>query len=1171
MHLSSDKFKVDNQPSLIDVASTALVLQGTAQFIDALKSDFANFKESDTFRKAEINLKGQAFLMYQWSLTRYCVENPLRMKYIRNDAFDITVDNFVIEKEEIQKYIANPKFLWRFSVRNYQFFVTFFKSSKKSTFFFSKFETADIDDSPLVDYIKPIKNYVKDKFKKSVNLTITSTRKPYYFDISLITNFMKKHFEPINEFKTSEFLFSDDYYLHEVQPDATYEDFVCHLLCGQTKNFISPLLLWHNENKGTSTSLRSTNSKYAKRDTIMNFKTAALKNKIFSSLKNDVDLSVYDADTTFRSIKTVNARIIPQSPVLFKAESKTFLAVNKNVSPVKKSTKTFETVNSKAINSKPVNPKSVNSKFFKSNSVNSSIYDTPTKPLWSSNVNTDNHSTPIKSSLNFNDDDSMLTLSPTKPLVFKNGTNLSTPSPTKPLVFKNNSNLSSPSPTKPLRLGGNSSIQSTPTKPLNYPSSPTSIRNSPKVLKKGKVIKKDEVVVKTPEHLLHAYEFIFPNKGQNPTLRLECIKEILEHKRKSCATTHRLYHTDWLHEYLMSIDTVESQFYKFALKTFGSKCHVNYFRFDDIYGVSVRTGWSIPCPTKVKVQMAQNFVYSLYHDTDESIMRLQKSYENNKAGYQLHYNPTITINKSLKVNNLRYDRSFAVKINNKGFNFSAFFDPKQLNYNYKSTNNTIESSLSNESNFKLFHINKFREFQKNCILGKDYTGFNDIINSLTTSILDGAESFDELKKEVNNGVGDTVNDTVDNTVNDTANDIVNDTVANSEVTNTDVCNNEITNTEVANTDVGNNEINDTEVTNIDVDNNEVVEVAKVAKVANEVISSESDNDFNVQSSPEPDTNAFVVQSSLSDLEPDIESANVVVQPKIDYEINISNDDDVEEGEEEAENEDKVINDEVEIKQSDQIVVAHIPKPAGGLKKDSTIKKNVSVNFSKSNDLYEISYEAVDEDEDDDESDEDESEEDSYEDDTEESEIEIKRITKQNTKLNGVSEYRNNNNNKNNNFNDYNDAYKDNLIQTNDSFKLFAPRESVNKKDPIKIDENNNKNINNNSNDFENMNINSNVGCQNSNSPPITIPNKSHNKNVKNFFSKFSKNKNIKKLTKNKYIQKYEKNISTIYSTTKDYIDEVKSTYQTNSKYDINDTLVDERILREMDECCKFRE
>ena len=295
MRLSSDKLRVVNQTTLVDVAPTTLTVCGTAQMKEARNSNYANFKKRDLRKDATDILKFQLLMFYQWALTRYCVENPLRVKQIRKDAFQITVDNFDIDDAEIDKYLENPKFMWRFSVRNYEFFLTFFKSNKKSKLFYSRFDTADIDDSPLLDYIKPIKNYMKDKFKKTfTSKKVTAMKKAYDFDITLITNFMKKHFEPLNQFKTSEFLFSDDYYLHEVQPDAEYEDFICHLICGQTKNFVSPLLKWHIESNSIE-----------KKDTLYNFKCEEIETSTSNNLQtNNISLTNYE-DLSFRSYQTV--------------------------------------------------------------------------------------------------------------------------------------------------------------------------------------------------------------------------------------------------------------------------------------------------------------------------------------------------------------------------------------------------------------------------------------------------------------------------------------------------------------------------------------------------------------------------------------------------------------------------------------------------------------------------------------------------------------------------------------------------------------------------------------------------------------------------------------------------------------------------------------------------
>ena len=628
MHFSSECFKVQNA-ILVHVATTALTLYGTSQFIEARKSNYANFKKRDVYLRAKTILRRQLMMLYHWSLTRYCIENPLRIKQIRKDAFKISMDNFDVTIEEINKYIDNPKFLWRFSARNYDFFVTFFKSHRKSKLFYSRFETADIDDSPLVDYVKPLNNYLKDKLKKTFNYDITSMKRYYNYDTDYILNFMKTHLQSINEYESAEFLYSDDYYLHEVQPDAKYEDFVCHLLCGlSSKKNYSPLLNWHIENRLFQKAKKISDNPNI--NTILKFKLANLAKLKTSKILSD-EFKLY-SDLSLKTLKFDQGHLVEK------------------VQPVQ------STVDENSTTVNPVNP------------VN------PVKTI--------NQLNPVNS-------------------------------PNKPNLKK--------------------------IKNINFDVSPKSLN-------------------KVPDDLMHAYDFMFPEKNQNPALRLECIKEIVAFRRKSFQTTHRFFHTDWLHEYRMKVNNIENSFYKIALKTFGSKCNMQFFRFDDKHGVSVRTGWAVPCPVELRNKISKIFLESAFSDEEDYETEMLKLYEECKDGFKYRFNPTILIEEpdDDQTYNFRYDCSFGAKVNDYGFNFSAMFDPELLDYDFTSTENTIVAD--DFPPFTQFHLRKFEVFQNQCIDGLGYTGVNDTINSLLHGNLSIVDDTISYKSVTNNPYQEIIDD-----------------------------------------------------------------------------------------------------------------------------------------------------------------------------------------------------------------------------------------------------------------------------------------------------------------------------------------------------------------------------------------------------------------------------
>lgn len=220
------------------MASTAIALTGTTQFIEARRSDYKLFKTSDLWARATTILQTQFFMLYQWSLVRFLIAHPPAEAFIPHKYYLVGVQNFTPEESDIRLYLQDPKFLWRFSVRNYGYFAKIFGRylpfySFTDGFADGKFATYQDDDSPLMPYIRSsgevVKFTLKHKLKLSQSLNSHGVKLERIIQIE--SKFQAKILTP---FEKSEYLHSDDFHLHLMDGDFDYVDFVQTLITGHT-------------------------------------------------------------------------------------------------------------------------------------------------------------------------------------------------------------------------------------------------------------------------------------------------------------------------------------------------------------------------------------------------------------------------------------------------------------------------------------------------------------------------------------------------------------------------------------------------------------------------------------------------------------------------------------------------------------------------------------------------------------------------------------------------------------------------------------------------------------------------------------------------------------------------------------------------------------------------
>lgn len=219
--------------------STAIGLLGTVHFIEAKNAEFGNYILDDLFARAKNILKVQGYLLYQWSLIRFCIKHPVAEKLLPMSFYEITPDYFLPTNEEIIKYLNNPKFMWRFSMRNYGFFSKMFRKHLPFIYHDNDFAdgellTHDEDFSPLVAYVAPLKENMKIKIKNKWNHHKKEVAYDYTFQkIEQI----KKYFpynKIIKDYEVAECFHSADYYLHQMDPKDTSDEFLQILITGYT-------------------------------------------------------------------------------------------------------------------------------------------------------------------------------------------------------------------------------------------------------------------------------------------------------------------------------------------------------------------------------------------------------------------------------------------------------------------------------------------------------------------------------------------------------------------------------------------------------------------------------------------------------------------------------------------------------------------------------------------------------------------------------------------------------------------------------------------------------------------------------------------------------------------------------------------------------------------------
>ena len=206
---------------------------GTTEFIEAEESNYIKFNKCIVSVVSQKAIRTQMYLLYCWSLIYYYFScNKLKTISFNKMLFDVKPAMFMPSDEEIKLYMSNPKFLWRFSEANYQYFLQFFDPKSVCGNFQMSLITYDKDDSPMMPYLKPeFLNSMKLKFLKLLHLN----DKPFgYNTVDAVLNKFKFK---LSDVETCEAYYSDDFYDHKMHEYSTYSDFVYVILTGLNKHF----------------------------------------------------------------------------------------------------------------------------------------------------------------------------------------------------------------------------------------------------------------------------------------------------------------------------------------------------------------------------------------------------------------------------------------------------------------------------------------------------------------------------------------------------------------------------------------------------------------------------------------------------------------------------------------------------------------------------------------------------------------------------------------------------------------------------------------------------------------------------------------------------------------------------------------------------------------------
>lgn len=234
--------------SLEKPKSTASKLVNTSAFLREhnCNNTYIGYDHADLVQRATNLLQVQAYQLYQWCVIRARIQHPYKLKHLPFSCSKVMPWNFVIEDCDIELYLNNPRFLWRFSLNNYEYFYQLFSRGTDRKHlcdvgFIDEILTYDKDTSQLVPYFVThggtLENFLRNMLGKP-SKECSKWYRMYDFD-ELLKD--ASHYQ-LNEVEKNEFRNSYDYYLHMIEPQTDYDSFLRIIITGHTLYDAGPLL-----------------------------------------------------------------------------------------------------------------------------------------------------------------------------------------------------------------------------------------------------------------------------------------------------------------------------------------------------------------------------------------------------------------------------------------------------------------------------------------------------------------------------------------------------------------------------------------------------------------------------------------------------------------------------------------------------------------------------------------------------------------------------------------------------------------------------------------------------------------------------------------------------------------------------------------------------------------
>lgn len=228
--------------------STAAALVNTTAFQREhnRNSTYAGYDQGDLVKRATAILQVQAYQLYQWCVLRARIEHPYRLKHLHFACSKVLPWNFVVEDTDVQLYLQNPRFLWRFSLNNYEYFYQLLckgidRRHGYEVGFVDELLTYDRDTSQLVPYYVThcgaLESFVRNVLRRPPK-ECSKWYRMYDFGELL----KDASYYGLDEYEKTEFRHSYDYYLQLIEPGTDYDTFVRILVTGHTLHDAGPLL-----------------------------------------------------------------------------------------------------------------------------------------------------------------------------------------------------------------------------------------------------------------------------------------------------------------------------------------------------------------------------------------------------------------------------------------------------------------------------------------------------------------------------------------------------------------------------------------------------------------------------------------------------------------------------------------------------------------------------------------------------------------------------------------------------------------------------------------------------------------------------------------------------------------------------------------------------------------